>query len=148
MFSDHKSLKYIFTQWDINIRQRMWMEYLENYDFILHYHPNKANVVVDALSRKSWGVLANVASQKWQMLEVVGQFGLHYRGQTQGALGSLVATPSLLSRVIKFQDRDTNLLSIMDRLQSDTGDEGWCDAPNPGGPLTTRQLEETLMNVG
>ena len=68
VFSDHKSLRYIFTHRDLNMRQRKWMEYLENYDFTLHYHPGKANVVVDALSRKSRGVLASVASQEWQML--------------------------------------------------------------------------------
>ena len=53
VFSNHKSLKYIFTQWDLNMRQRRWMEYLEDYEFTLHYHPGKANVMVDALSRKS-----------------------------------------------------------------------------------------------
>ena len=102
VFSDHKSLKYIFTQRDLNMRQRRLMEYLEDYDFTLHYHPSKANVVADALNRKSRGVLASVVSQKWQMLETVGQFRLQYSDQAQGALGSLVAMPSLLSRVIKF----------------------------------------------
>ena len=53
VYSDHKSLKYIFTRRDLNMRQRRWMEFLEDYDFTLHYHPGKANVVVDALSRKS-----------------------------------------------------------------------------------------------
>ena len=53
MYSDHKSLKYIFTQWDLNMRQRRWMEFLGDYAFTLHYHPGKANVVADALSRKS-----------------------------------------------------------------------------------------------
>ena len=72
MFSDHKSLKYIFTQWDLNMRQRRWIRYLEDYDFTLHYHLGKANVVADALSRKSRGVLASVASREWQMLEIVG----------------------------------------------------------------------------
>ena len=57
------------------------MEYLEDYDFTLHYHPSKENVVVDALSRKSRGVLASIAFYEWQILEVVGQFGLHYRDQ-------------------------------------------------------------------
>ena len=52
----------------------MWMEYLEDYDFTLHYHLSKENVVVDALSQKSWGVLASVASRVWQMLETVEQF--------------------------------------------------------------------------
>ena len=101
VYSDHKSLKYIFTQRDLNIRQRRWMEFLEDYDFTLHYHPGKANVVADALSRKSRGPLASIACQEWQMLETVGQFGLQYIEQDQGTLGSLVATPSLLSRVIE-----------------------------------------------
>ena len=72
VFSNHKSLKYIFTKRDLNMRQHMWMEYLEDYDFTLHYHPSKANVVVNALNRKSRGVLASVASREWKMLEIVG----------------------------------------------------------------------------
>ena len=65
-------------QRDLNMRQRGWMEFLEDYDFTLHYHLGKANVVLDALSRKSRGVLARVASLEWQMLETVGQFELQY----------------------------------------------------------------------
>ena len=58
VFSDHKSLRYLFTQRDLNLRQRRWIEYMEDYDFALQYHPGKANVVADALSRKSLGILA------------------------------------------------------------------------------------------
>ena len=76
MYLGHKSLKYIFMQRDLNMRQCRWMEFLEDYDFTLHYHPSKENVVVDALSRKSRGALASIASREWQMLETVGQFGL------------------------------------------------------------------------
>ena len=76
IYSDYKSLKYIFTQQDLNMRQRRWMEFLEDYDFTLHYHPSKANVVADAFSRKSRGALASIASREWQMLEIMGQFGL------------------------------------------------------------------------
>nr|XP_029144801.1 uncharacterized protein LOC112708782 [Arachis hypogaea] len=53
VFSDHKSLKYLFEQKELNMRQRRWMELLKDYDFELNYHPGKANVVADALSRKS-----------------------------------------------------------------------------------------------
>ena len=101
VFSDNKSLKYIFTQRDLNMRQHRWMKYLKDYDFTLHYHHGKANVLSDALSQKSRVVLASVASWEWQMLETVGQFRLQYIDQAQGVLGSLVATPSLLSRVIE-----------------------------------------------
>ena len=101
VYSDHKSLKYIFMQRDLNMRQRRWMEFLEDYDFTLYYHPGKGNVVADALRRKSRGVLASIASREWQMLKSVGQFGLQYSKKEQGTLGSLVDTQSLLSRVIE-----------------------------------------------
>ena len=107
MYSDHKSLKYIFMQRDLNMWQHRWMEFLEDYDFTLHYHPGKENGVADALSWKSQGVLASIASREWRMLETVALFGLQYNEQTQGTLGSLVATPSLLSRVIESQWHDT-----------------------------------------
>ena len=125
VFSDHKSLKYIFMQQDLNIRQRRWMEFLEDYDFTLHYHPSKANVLPIALSRKSRGVLASVPSREWRMLKTVGQFKLQYEEQAQGTLGSLMATSSLLSRVIEFKGQDTELVSIRDRVQLGTADKGW-----------------------
>ena len=52
VFSDHKSLKYLFSQKELNIHQRKWLEFLKDYDFELSYHSGKANVVADALSRK------------------------------------------------------------------------------------------------
>ena len=107
------------------MRQRRWMEFLEDYDFTLHYHPGKANVVADALSRKSRGALASIASREWRMLKTVAQFGLQYNEQTQGTLGSLVATPSLLSRVIESQWQEAEIVSIRDRVQSGTDDKGW-----------------------
>ena len=85
------------------MRQRRWMEFLEDYDFTLHYHLGKENVVADALSQKSRGALASIASLEWRMLETVRQLGLQYSKQAQGTLGSLVATSSLLSRVIESQ---------------------------------------------
>jgi hypothetical protein len=53
IYTDHKSLKYIFTQVDLNMRQRRWLELIKDYDLEVHYHPGKANVVADALSRKA-----------------------------------------------------------------------------------------------
>ena len=54
----------------------------------------------------------------------MGQFGVQYIEQTQGTLGSLVATPSLLSRVIESQWQDAEIVSIRDRVQSGTGNKG------------------------
>jgi hypothetical protein len=53
IYIDHKSLKYIFTQLELNMRQRRWLELIKDYELEIHYHPGKVNVVADALSRKS-----------------------------------------------------------------------------------------------
>ena len=59
------------------------------------------------------------------MLMTVGQFGLQYSEQAQSTLGTLVATSSLLSIVIESQGQNAEIVSIGDRVQSSTGDEGW-----------------------
>ena len=51
--SDHKSLKYIFTQKELNMRQRRWLELTKDYELEIEYHPGKSNIVADALSKKS-----------------------------------------------------------------------------------------------
>ncbi|KAA3469742.1 DNA/RNA polymerases superfamily protein [Gossypium australe] len=62
IFTDHKSLKYLMTQKDLNLRQRGWLELLKDYDLVINYHLGKANVVANAVSRKSLFVL-------WQIYE-------------------------------------------------------------------------------
>ena len=57
IYIDHKSLKYLPSQRDLNLRQRRWMELIKDYDCMIGYHLGKANVVVDALSRKSMETL-------------------------------------------------------------------------------------------
>ncbi|GJX83899.1 putative reverse transcriptase domain-containing protein [Tanacetum coccineum] len=52
MFTDHKSLQHILDQKDLNMRQRRWLELLSDYDCEIRYHPGKANIVADMLSRK------------------------------------------------------------------------------------------------
>ena len=70
VFSDHKSLKYLFDQKELNMRQRRWMKFLKDYKFDLQYHPGKANVVADALSRKSLHVSAMMVRE----LELIESF--------------------------------------------------------------------------
>ena len=60
IFTDHKSLKYLFFQKELNMRQSGWIELLKDYDYIIQYHSEKTNVVDDTLSRKSVGSLAAI----------------------------------------------------------------------------------------
>ncbi|KAJ9556056.1 hypothetical protein OSB04_010670 [Centaurea solstitialis] len=73
LFTDHKSLQHIFDQKELNMRQRRWLELLKDYDCDLLYHPGKANVVADALSRKNHsegiGVTLNRISVVSSLLE-------------------------------------------------------------------------------
>ncbi|KAK2409545.1 hypothetical protein QL285_044961 [Trifolium repens] len=106
VFSDHKSLKYLFDQKELNMRQRHWLEFLKDYDFGLSYHPGKANVVADALSR-------NI---KLGMLKLTNDFLDKLKEGQRGDL-SLVNRLALINqgketdfkidekRVIRFRDR-------------------------------------------
>ena len=81
------------------------------------------------------------------MLETVGQFGLQYIKQAQGTLGSLVATPSLLSRVIESQGQNAKIVSIRDRVQSGTGDEGWTIHTNGSLRYSGRVVVPQLIDL-
>ena len=66
IYTDHKSLKYIFTQKELNMRQRQWLDLIKAYDLEILYHPGKANVVADALSwKKQMSIAALITSQRY-----------------------------------------------------------------------------------
>ena len=64
VFTDHKNLQYVFTQKELNLRQMRWLELLKDYDISVLYHPSKANVVEDTLSRLSMGSVSHVENDK------------------------------------------------------------------------------------
>ncbi|XP_070049713.1 uncharacterized protein [Nicotiana tomentosiformis] len=53
IYTDHRNLQHFFKQWDLNLRNRRWLELLKDYDITILYYPCKANVVADALSKKA-----------------------------------------------------------------------------------------------
>jgi len=71
VFTDHKSLQYVFTQKELNLLQRRWLEFLKEYDMSVHYHPGKANVVEDALSKLYMGSVAHVEEERKQLAKDV-----------------------------------------------------------------------------
>jgi hypothetical protein len=109
LFSDHKRLKYLFDQRDLNMRQRRWMEYLKDFDFDLKYHPGKANVVVDALSRKALAQ-AKVMMHACNMYERVRVLNLEVTEDDDGIwLHKLEVSYDLRSRIVQAQSVDSEL---------------------------------------
>ncbi|KAH0691243.1 hypothetical protein KY285_018431 [Solanum tuberosum] len=71
VFTDHNNLQYVFTQKELNLRQMRWLELLQDYDMSILYHPGKANVVADALSRLFMGSTAHVEEEKRELAKDV-----------------------------------------------------------------------------
>ena len=70
LYTDHKSLKYLFSQKELNLRQQRWLEFLAPYDLDILYIPGKGNRVADALSRKQRAVVSMMISE-WNELEIL-----------------------------------------------------------------------------
>ena len=100
IFTDHKSLKYIFIQKKLNLRQRRLLELLRDYDLIISYHPEKAKVVADALSKKFFDELtALITSQKYILLDLKRseiEIRLH---DLRVQLANLTVQPTLIERI-------------------------------------------------
>ena len=64
VYANHKSIQYLFTQKELNLRQRRWLELLKDYDMSVLYHPGKANVVADALSRMTMASVSHIEEAK------------------------------------------------------------------------------------
>jgi hypothetical protein len=76
LYTDHCRLKYIFTQLNLNLRQRRWLEMIKDYDLGINYHPEKANVVVGALSRRSHVSQLVVDSMPFELREEFDKLNL------------------------------------------------------------------------
>jgi hypothetical protein len=83
LYTDHKSLKYIFTQSNLNLRQRRWLELIKDCDLGINYHPGKANVVVDALSQRSHVSQLVMDSMPFQLCEEFDKLNLRIIANTE-----------------------------------------------------------------
>ena len=107
VFSDHKSLKYIFTQKELNMRQRRWMELIKDYDMEIVYHEGKANVVADALSRKCLHFI-RTAMSRIRLRDEIQSMGLHVI-RKGGQQNDVTLQPELYERIRLKQHDDIML---------------------------------------
>jgi hypothetical protein len=84
IYTNHKSLKYIFTQKDLNLRQRRWLELIKDYHLEIHYHPGKANLVADALSRKGHANMAMVFQLPDELVKEFERLNLEVVAHAEG----------------------------------------------------------------
>ncbi|WMV54778.1 hypothetical protein MTR67_048163 [Solanum verrucosum] len=116
VFTDHKSLQYVFTQKELNLHQRRWLEFLKDYDMSVHYHPGKANVVADALSRLSMGSVAHVEEERKELAKDVhrlARLGVRLMSISDGGVTVQNGEESsLVVEVKEKQDTDPILLEL------------------------------------
>ncbi|WVZ89427.1 hypothetical protein U9M48_035838 [Paspalum notatum var. saurae] len=117
IYTDHKSLKYIFTQPELNMRQRRWLKLIKDYDLEIHYHPGKANVVADALSRRAH---CNVIEARptgrvicWEMDEI------EMPTEQLVELYSLIIEPTIKDLVIVAQKQDPGMAHIREGIDEE-----------------------------
>jgi len=104
IYTEHKSLKYIFIQSDLNMRQRRWLELIKDYDLEVHYHPGKANVIDDALSRKVHCNCLSVESYNETLCAEMQTLNLEII--PEGTLNHISIEPTVYDRVIMAQVHD------------------------------------------
>lgn len=102
IYTDHKSLKYFFTQKELNMRQRRWLELVKDYDCTILYHPSRANKVADALSRKNAGQLSVLGMTHDQLIRDLRNRIEVQTPLVQGSsrLANLSVKPDLRGRII------------------------------------------------
>ncbi|KAL2226366.1 UNVERIFIED_CONTAM: Retrovirus-related Pol polyprotein from transposon [Sesamum indicum] len=106
IFTDHKSLKYIPTQKELDLRQRRWMELLKDYDCTIDYHIGKANIVADALSRKTVDQLASMICYNIEYLTALRAMDVHFSNGGDILLATIQVKPSVKDKIKDAQDRD------------------------------------------
>ncbi|WVZ76454.1 hypothetical protein U9M48_024430 [Paspalum notatum var. saurae] len=114
IYTDHKSLKYIFTQPELNMRQCRWLELIKDYDLEVHYHPGKANVVADALSHKAHcnfiearPTVRVLCCEIWE---------IEMPTVLEAELYNLVLEPTIKDPIIVAQKQDKGMAHIRDEI--------------------------------
>ncbi|KAL0558700.1 hypothetical protein IC582_003280 [Cucumis melo] len=138
IFTDHKSLKYFFTQKELNMRQRRWLELVKDYDCEILYHPGKANVVADAFSRKVSHSAALITRQAPLHRDLERAEIAVSVGAVTMQLAQLTVQPTLRQRIIDAQSNDPYL--VEKRGLAEAGQAEGFSISSDGGLVFERRL--------
>jgi hypothetical protein len=158
IYSDHKSLKYIFTQNDLNLGQHRWLELIKDYDLEINYHPRKANVVADALSRKKY---CNATFTRRMQPELRREIEYLNLGMLNEAKVTMEVEPTLEVEIQEGQLEDAKLKEIrqliLDNKTSDFSKDSqatlwlgkWICVPNlkPIKELILREAHDSSYSI-
>jgi hypothetical protein len=117
LYMNHKSLKYIFTQSNLNLRQRRWLELIKDYDLGINYHPGKANVVADALNRRSHVSRLVVDSMPFELCEEFDK--LNHRIVANTKAMKMEVGSSLLQEIWRGQLEDEKVQEIKRNIKEE-----------------------------
>ncbi|WVZ96841.1 hypothetical protein U9M48_042424 [Paspalum notatum var. saurae] len=117
IYTDHKSLKYILTQPELNMRQRRWLELIKDYDLEIHYHPGKANVVADALSRWAHCHVLEVRPRARVICCEIDEIDVITEQMAE--LYSLIIEPTIKEQIIAAQKQDKSMAYIREGIDEE-----------------------------
>jgi hypothetical protein len=132
IYTDHESLKYIFTQAYLNMRQRRWLELINDYDLEVNYHPGKANVVADALSRKVHCYCLTAESYRDTLCSKLSKLSLEIF--PEGTMNTISVEFVLWDKLLMDQTNDERLKTIKQRL-SQNDPKYTCFRQDPNGTI-------------
>jgi hypothetical protein len=117
LYTDHKCLKYIFTQSNLNLRQRTWLELIKDYDLGIYYHPGKANVVADPLNRRSHVSQLVVDSMSFELCEEFDKLNLRIVANTEAM--EMEVGSSLLQDIRRGQLEDEKVQEVKRKIKEE-----------------------------
>jgi hypothetical protein len=117
LYMDHKSLKYIFTQSNLNLRQRRWLKLIKDYDLGINYHPRKANMVADALSHRSHVSQLVMDSMPFELCEDFDKLNLRIVADTEAI--EMEVDSNLLQEIRKGQLEDEKIQEIKRNIKEE-----------------------------